>query len=270
VVVEAERVILAASATGSAAICLRSGLPDPCRLMGTNLHLHPGAAVLGFFEEGPALEAWRGVPQAVASDQFMDHRLGTQHRVWLVPGFSHPAMAAAMMPGFGAALAGRMRRYAHTASVVAMLHDESGGVVRPGRGEKVHLRYSLGELDRQQLALGLREAARVLLAAGAARVLVPLHPPLELEDPQQLDLIRASRVGAMSPALTAAHPMSTLWMGQDALRSVVDGRGQHHHVHGLYVADGSLLPTSLGVPPQLSIYALGRRVGRCVRQSFSR
>lgn len=270
VVVEAERVILAASATGSAVICQRSGLPDPCRLMGTNLHLHPGAAVLGFFDEPGAspLEAWRGVPQSVGCDEFMDHSLGTLRRVWLVPGFAHPAMAATMMPGFGPALAGQMRRYRRSAAVIAMLHDHSSGAVKPGRGEKVHLRYQLDALDLEQLALGLREAARVLLAAGASQVLVPLHPPLLLDDPQQLALIQPSALGLMSPALTAAHPMSTLWMGEDPLRSVVDSQGQHHHTRGLYVADGSLLPTSVGVPPQLTIYTLGRRVGRAVKQTF--
>ncbi|MBW2688037.1 MAG: hypothetical protein JRE19_19340, partial [Deltaproteobacteria bacterium] len=30
----------------------------------------------------------------------------------------------------------------------------------------------------------------------------------------------------------------------------------------LWVADGSLFPSSIGVPPQLSIYAMGLHVGR--------
>ncbi len=36
------------------------------------------------------------------------------------------------------------------------------------------------------------------------------------------------------------------------------------HLEGLWVADGSLFPTSIGVPPQLSIYALGLHVGRAI------
>jgi choline dehydrogenase-like flavoprotein len=36
---------------------------------------------------------------------------------------------------------------------------------------------------------------------------------------------------------------------------VVKSTGEHHQVRGLFVADGSLFPTSIGVPPQLGIYA---------------
>jgi len=55
--------------------------------------------------------------------------------------------------------------------------------------------------------------------------------------------------------LTAVHPMGTLRMGEDPLRAVVRSTGEHHQVRGLFVADGSLFPTSLGGPPQISIYA---------------
>jgi choline dehydrogenase-like flavoprotein len=44
-------------------------------------------------------------------------------------------------------------------------------------------------------------------------------------------------------------------MGQDPRASVVDSTGEHHQLRGLFVADGSLFPTSLGGPPQISIYA---------------
>jgi choline dehydrogenase-like flavoprotein len=53
-------------------------------------------------------------------------------------------------------------------------------------------------------------------------------------------------------------------MGDDPKRSAVDSEGKHHHMEGLWVADGSLFPTSIGGPPQLSIYALGLHVGRAL------
>ena len=45
-------------------------------------------------------------------------------------------------------------------------------------------------------------------------------------------------------------------MGASAHGSVVDAFGQAWDLPELYVADGSILPTSLGVNPQLSIYGL--------------
>ena len=41
-------------------------------------------------------------------------------------------------------------------------------------------------------------------------------------------------------------------------RSVVNARGRHHELENLWIADGSIFPTSLGVNPQLSIYAHAR------------
>jgi choline dehydrogenase-like flavoprotein len=49
--------------------------------------------------------------------------------------------------------------------------------------------------------------------------------------------------------------MGTMAMGSDPRASVVGCTGEHHHVRGLFVLDGSLFPTSLGGPPQISIYA---------------
>jgi choline dehydrogenase-like flavoprotein len=49
--------------------------------------------------------------------------------------------------------------------------------------------------------------------------------------------------------------MGTLRMGEDPKTSVVRSTGEHHQLRGLFVADGSLFPTSIGAPPQMSIYA---------------
>ncbi len=52
------------------------------------------------------------------------------------------------------------------------------------------------------------------------------------------------------------HQMGTAAMGRDARTSVVDDVGQSHDVRGLYVADGSVFPTSSGVNPMLTIMAI--------------
>ena len=43
--------------------------------------------------------------------------------------------------------------------------------------------------------------------------------------------------------------------------------GQSFEVRDLYVADGSVLPTSLGVNPQLSIMAMATRIAWKLRES---
>jgi choline dehydrogenase-like flavoprotein len=60
------------------------------------------------------------------------------------------------------------------------------------------------------------------------------------------------------PVFTA-HQMGGLAMGDDPSRSVVRSEDlRHHRIENLYVIDGSVFPTSLGVNPQESIYGLAR------------
>jgi choline dehydrogenase-like flavoprotein len=41
-------------------------------------------------------------------------------------------------------------------------------------------------------------------------------------------------------------------------RAIVSSRGRHQGLENLWIVDGSVAPTSLGVNPQLSVYADAR------------
>jgi choline dehydrogenase-like flavoprotein len=56
-------------------------------------------------------------------------------------------------------------------------------------------------------------------------------------------------------------------MGSSEHNSVVNGDGAVWNVPGLWVADGSILPTSLGVNPQLSIMSVATRVAWKMRDA---
>ena len=65
----------------------------------------------------------------------------------------------------------------------------------------------------------------------------------------------------------SAHPLGGCPMGDDASNGVVDslgrvfrGKNGNTKYDGLYVADGSIVPTSLGVNPSLTITALAYRI----------
>jgi choline dehydrogenase-like flavoprotein len=265
--VRARAVVLAGSATGSAALALRSGLPDPHALCGTNLHLHPGAAVAGVFDDD--IVGWKGIPQSYECTEFLDFDPRSERRVWILPVFAHPIGLATALPGFGAAHMRALRQYRRLSVVAAVVHDHSAGRVEPLPDGGIRLDYRLEADDCAQLALGLREAAAILLAAGARRVLVPFARPLEITSRSGLGEIDRRGVKPHALPLTAVHPMSTLWMGRDPRRSVVDERGQHHQTPGLWVADGSLFPSSIGVPPQISIYTFARRTAAHLADSLT-
>ncbi|MBX3186932.1 MAG: GMC family oxidoreductase [Labilithrix sp.] len=251
--VRANVVVLAGSAIGSAALARRSGLPDPHGRLGRGLRMHPGGVVAGRFDE--KVLGHKGIPQSYECTELLSYEPGSDRRVWIVPAFAHPIATAAMLPGFGAAHMRAMRSYGNLAVLTAMVHDETAGEVDvDDEGEPV-IRYRMSEPDRAQLAKGLVACARILLAAGAREVTIPAVPPVRVTTDAELDRLDTSFVRPHAVPLSAVHPMGTLAMGRDPRTSVVSSTGEHHQVRGLFVLDGSLFPTSLGGPPQISIYA---------------
>jgi choline dehydrogenase-like flavoprotein len=89
---------------------------------------------------------------------------------------------------------------------------------------------------------------------------VTLHePPLTITSKSEIDRIPALRWETGAVSLFTAHLMGGCAMGDDPAVSVVRSEDLRHHVlRNLYVVDGSVFPTSLGVNPQESIYGLAR------------
>jgi len=254
VTVRARLVVLAGSAVGSAALALASGLPDPHKQLGKKLRIHPGAVVAGVFDRD--LTSVYGIPQSYECTELLSFEEGSKKRVWIVTAFAHPIATAASLPGFGPDHMRAMRDYGRLAVLTAMLHDETAGQVTVTSEGRPRIHYELSPDDRDQLAKGIAACARILFAAGAREVVIPAVPAVRLRSPSDLEGLDTSFVRPHGVPLTAVHPMGTLRMGEDPTMSVVKSTGEHHDVRGLFVADGSLFPTSLGGPPQIGIYAM--------------
>lgn len=88
-----------------------------------------------------------------------------------------------------------------------------------------------------------------------------LHNPLWQILPDAASVMQG---GAPDPMITTVHPLGGCVMGDSIEDSVVDHRGRvwsrDDKVHtGLFVLDGSIIPTSLGCNPLLTITALAER-----------
>jgi len=264
--VRARGVVLAASATGSSALVRHSGLRDPWSQAGRGLSLHPGATVGGLF--GEPVDAWKGIPQAWECTQFL-HPTDPERRVWIVPVFGHPVTAAAMLPGLGPQHVERLGQYRYIAALSPMLHDHTRGTVGIDRHGHPVIRYRQTPEDLEMMGRGIRACARILLAAGAREVIVPSARPFVARSEAELAPLEAWTPRPLDPPQVAVHPMGGLRMGTDPRRSSTTPEGRHHHCPNLWVADGSLFPSSTGVPPQLSIYSFGRMVGQAAAASLA-
>jgi len=56
-------------------------------------------------------------------------------------------------------------------------------------------------------------------------------------------------------------------MSEDPARSVVNSHCETHDVKGLFVIDGSVTPTSLGVNPQVTILAIAEKSAEWIAEN---
>ena len=263
--VHSDVVVLAAGAINSPQLWLKSRLPNTNQQVGKNLHLHPAAFVGGIFNE--TIDGHLGIPQSYYIDQFLDLQRKPESGYLLMPAFGSQMIVAASLPGFGEDHRAFMERYRHLAALLVLLHDRTTGRVSVNYTGSPNIAYRLHRSDRRVLVEGIINAARLLFAAGATEILIPYtqHVPIKTED--DLEIIRQRGIMPNDIMLASSHPQGTLRMGENPNSSVVSLSGESHAVKGLFVADASLFPTSVGIPPTLTIAALATHVARRITES---
>ena len=259
-IIRAKKFISAAGAIQSPLLFERSGLPDPHSQIGTNLRLHPGVVALGVFDQ--EVNCWQGIPQSYECDEFLKFSKDPAvNRVWLITSSAHPIGASSIVPGFGEEHKQMMKYYPHIVPVTPMVHDFSSGTVSSTFGGGVDINYTLNQSDRDQLSLGLKKASEILLAAGAKKVIIPTRTPIVLKNFKEIEKADLSILN-WDLDMVAVHPMGSLSMGDKINNSAIDTNLRFHHLDNLFVADASVYPTSLGIPPQISTYSIGHFLGQ--------
>jgi choline dehydrogenase-like flavoprotein len=251
-------IILAGGAINTPALLLRSKIGNRNGTVGRRTFLHPTVPLLSFYAE--PIEAFYGAPQSVACHHFADR--GERMGYFLETAPIHPMLAALAFPGHGAAHRRAAERVAYAQATIALLidgqHDDAGGTVSVSGDGRIKLSYPLGDVHREAAVDALQNMARLQLAAGAAEVMTLHDPPVIVRSERDIAQIADRPFGPNLHTLFSAHQMGGCAMGDDPNHSVVDARGKHHEFQNLWIADGSVFPSSLGVNPQLSIYAHAR------------
>jgi choline dehydrogenase-like flavoprotein len=116
----------------------------------------------------------------------------------------------------------------------------------------------------------MKALAKIHLANGALR-LSSLHvPAVTVSSEKDLGALEQAQLGPNRCGVFTAHQMGGCRMGSDPERSVVNPELRHHLVENLFVADGSVFPTGLGVNPMESIYAVSSWAAQHVRSALAR
>ncbi len=249
VTLSAPLVVVAAGAIPTPPLLRRSGLGRHPRL-GRNLSIHPATGITASFEE--EVVPWSGVMQSVGIEE-----LHEREGVLLEATSTPPGMGAVSAPGYGTHLLRRLDRAANTATLGAMIADEPSGRVFGTRGPLVS--YRLAKKDVRRLTVAVGAMARVMLAAGATEVELGGGAPAVRSNGEIESAIE--RLDVRRLRLAAFHPSGSAAAGSDPARHPVDPEGRLRGVDGVWVADGSILPSCPGVNPQVSIMAIAAGVG---------
>lgn len=256
ITVRAKVVVSSGGAINGPALLLRSGIHDG-GLVGKRTFLHPVVAMAAFYDR--EIHPYYGAPQSIGSHHFIDR--GERIGFFLETPPIHPMLAATAYAGFGVEHQAFLARLPHLGVLIGLCVDglhpgDEGGTVSLRKDGRIRVDYPIGSRLEEAFHAASVAMARIQLAAGATEIRTLHREPVVIRREADLTRLDDAPWGALRHSIFTAHQMGGCPMGEDPHRSVVNSRLQHHRIHNLFVVDGSVFPTSLGVNPSETIYAL--------------
>lgn len=256
ITIDAPRVVLAAGAIETPVLLQRSGMGGGA--VGRYLRLHPTTVVLGEYADDRYPLA--GIPLSSVCDEFSTGG-PNGYGFWIECPAMTPALAAIATPGVGASHRALMQQLYRTTPFIALTRDgadlelSNGSVVADKRG-RIHINYRLGPTDTTTMRQAVAATMRLHFAAGAAAVRTLHVTPVLATSEREISRVDSASFGPNALGVFSAHPTGTARMGADATTAACNPEGQRYGQRGIYVADGSLLPTAPGINPQETIMAI--------------
>lgn len=267
VIVRAPKVVVACGSLESPALLLRSGLGGPAA--GHHLHLHPVTLATGFYATDQ--QAWWGAPQTGLCDQFADTGSGYG---FIIEGVQYGPglLASGTSWQSGRQHKELMSKLYRAGTLIAVTRDRGSGRVAIDESGASLPTYPISdELDQRNLRHGLAEIIRIHEAAGAQEIHSATRQELVWRRGDNLEAFiqqaQAFPLGAGGQPVYSAHQMGSCRMGKDRATSVANPWGELHDTSGVWIGDGSALPSAPGTNPMISIMALARRTAEAIAAS---
>jgi choline dehydrogenase-like flavoprotein len=259
--VRAKVVVVACGSMHTPILLRKSGLSSVH--IGRHLTLHPAVRIGALFDE--AVDGWDGALQSVYTDHYLEEG------IWLNGVYSAVNVLAAAFPGIGPEHRRLVKNIPNLAFFGGMVHDDGGGQVRRWLSREPLVTYKMIRRDKDRLLRTIQILGKMAFGAGAREVLLPIFGMPTIKTPKELDFLtpgagnklHASRIECM-----AFHPLGSAKMSTTREAGVVKPTGETWDIENLFVIDGSILPTSIGVNSQLPIMGVSMMLARGLIADF--
>jgi choline dehydrogenase-like flavoprotein len=256
--VTADHYVLSAGAVGSSYLLLKSHAATDLPV-GRRLCFNMGAPLTAEFKD--VQDAYGGLQ---ISHYGIPRDNGFVFETW----FNPPVAQALNMPGWFEQHFENMSLYPKLAAVGVLVGTEGNARVTQALTGGPGIDYTPAKRDLTTLARGLRMLGEILFAAGARRVMLNSWGYEELTNRGQLDWIDQIALEPGYLALGTGHPQGGNAMSRDPRKGVVGPDFRVHGYDNLYIADASVIPSSLTVNPQLTVMGLAHHAAQLMKAAW--
>ena len=251
--VNARLVIIAAGAIASSHLLQKNSIANGKAGMG--LALHPSPFIIGDFPF--EIKGIQGIPMTYTLHDFGVTN-GVKEGGFIIEGIYLPPLQFSMLiPVSGGMHLELMKRYSYYTMAGVLVRDEGNGKITLTEKGFPRVTYSPGKEELDSIARGSEIIASMWFRLGATRVITShISKPIINSEKEIRELTDAIKNDPKRLLLGSAHPQGGNRMGKDPDTCVVDSNGKVFGWKNLFVCDASVLPTSVGVNPQLTVMSL--------------
>lgn len=256
--VNAKVTVLAGGALQTPVMLMNSGIKGAGQV-GKNFHCHPNVKCVGIFDH--EVNYWKGVHQGHQIHEFIDEG------ILMAVGVVHPALTALSFPQIGQDSLELLEQWNNMLVVGALVDDTTTGKISKAPWGEPLPHYQLDHVERERLIRAAALLSELLFTAGAKRVLLPFSSLTEIKSMDEITKIYDYGIKLSEMEVLTVHALATCRMSANPKRGVVNPIGESWDVEKLFIADGSVVPSSLGVNPQETIMALSTRTGQFILEN---
>jgi choline dehydrogenase-like flavoprotein len=250
---------IACGAVQTPLLLQRSKIKNPH--LGKHFTVHPNIKAAALFDQ--PIDSMKGVHQAWQCTEFK------KDGILLAPGGIPLSVMAQCLPKLGQDLAHEMKLVRYIATGGLLVDDSVEGSVKALPFGINQVRYDLSDADQDKFIFAFQKIATLYFEAGARLVYTPFHHFPVIHHPEQIKRLALHKPKVEDTEYFTAHLMGTCRISAEMKDGVVDQHGKVWGINGLYIADASVLPSTIGVNPQVTIMTIARKIAMDYLNGFT-